>query len=461
MKQYLELLQDVLENGVQKGDRTGVGTRSVFGRQMRFDLSEGFPLVTTKKIHFKSVVHETLWMVSGQTNVQYLKDNGVSIWDEWHRPYSDNRELAFIDARVPTDGCEYSGDFSYAGLNLSESVDRKLIGIWVRMMRRCYDKKHHRYKYYGGKGVTVDINWHDPKVFIEEVKLIPHWNYKLSDWNAFQLDKDYYGARQYGIDTSVWLHESENSMYTKAVKPILVAPIGGDSQIFICMASVARALKIPKSTVHRFVRDMPVNSLKGRNSKFSGWTFSELDSSKLVRLSLIEKGDLGPVYGYQWRKWGGQVDQIADVIEQIKENPNSRRLLVTAWNPMDIYDCALPPCHVMFQFGVTEGKLSCMFTMRSNDVFLGNPFNVAGYALLTHMVAQQCDLEVGELVFSGVDVHLYSNHVEQARLQLSREPRPLPKLLLNKAKSIFDYKYEDFKLEGYDPHPAIRGEVAV
>lgn len=267
MKQYLELLQDVLENGVQKSDRTGVGTRSVFGRQMRFDLSEGFPLVTTKKIHFKSVVHETLWMLSGQTNVEYLKDNGVSIWDEW----------------------------------------------------------------------------------------------------------------------------------------------------------------------------------------------------------ATEDGELGAVYGYQWRNFGGEpfgaysegVDQITDVIEQIKENPNSRRLLVTAWNPMDIYDCALPPCHVMFQFGVTDGKLSCMFTMRSNDVFLGNPFNVAGYALLTHMVAQQCDLEVGELVFSGVDVHLYLNHVEQARLQLEREPKPLPKLLLNKAKSIFDYKYEDFKLEGYDPHPAIRGEIAI
>lgn len=267
MKQYLELLQDVLDNGVQKGDRTGVGTRSVFGRQMRFDLSEGFPLVTTKKIHFKSVVHETLWMLSGQTNVEYLKENGVTIWDEW----------------------------------------------------------------------------------------------------------------------------------------------------------------------------------------------------------ATEDGELGAVYGYQWRNFGGEpfgaysegVDQIQDVVDQIKENPNSRRLLVTAWNPMDIYDCALPPCHVMFQFGVTDGKLNCMFTMRSNDVFLGNPFNVAGYALLTHMVAQQCDLDVGDLVFSGVDVHLYSNLVDQARLQLEREPKPLPKLLLNKAKSIFDYKYEDFKLEGYDAHPAIKGEVAI
>lgn len=269
MKQYLELLHDILYNGVDKGDRTGTGTRSVFGRQLRFDLSEGFPLVTTKKIHVKSVIHELLWMLSGDTNVKYLNDNGVTIWDEW------------------------------------------------------------------------------------------------------------------------------------------------------------------------------ANS---------------------------DTGELGAVYGYQWRNFGGEpfgaysegVDQIQDVIDQIKENPNSRRLLVTAWNPMDIYDCALPPCHIMFQFGVTKGKLSCMFTMRSNDVFLGLPFNLAGYALLTHMVAQQCGLEVGELVYSGVDVHLYHNHGDQARLQLSREPYPLSKLVIKrKPESIFDYKIEDFELVGYQHHPAIKAPVAV
>jgi thymidylate synthase len=269
MKQYLNLLEDVMQNGVQKGDRTGTGTLSVFGRQMRFDLAKGFPLVTTKKIHFKSVVHELLWMLSGETNVKYLTDNGVTIWNEWADP---------------------------------------------------------------------------------------------------------------------------------------------------------------------------------------------------------EDGELGPIYGYQWRNFGGEpfgaysdgVDQITDVIAQIKENPDSRRLVVSAWNPMDIYDAALPPCHVMFQFTVTNGKLNCHFTMRSNDVFLGNPFNVAGYALLTHMVAQQCDLGVGELVYSGVDVHLYLNHLEQAELQLTRTPYPLPQLRIKrKPDSIFDYRVEDFELINYHHHAAIKAPVAV
>lgn len=268
MKQYLELLQDVLQNGVEKGDRTGTGTLSVFGRQMRFDLSKGFPLVTTKKVHFKSVVAELIWLLSGSTNVKWLNENGVTIWDEW---------------------CN-------------------------------------------------------------------------------------------------------------------------------------------------------------------------------------EDGELGAVYGHQWRNFGGEpfgvysegVDQITEVIEEIKRNPNSRRLLVTAWNPMETGYAALPPCHVMFQFGVVDSKLNCMFTMRSNDVFLGLPFNIASYALLTHMVAQQCDLEIGELVYSGIDVHLYKNHIDQAKLQLSREPFPLPKLeIRRKPDSIFDYKIEDFKLDGYKSHPAIKADVSV
>jgi thymidylate synthase len=264
MRQYLDLMQHILDRGVRKNDRTGTGTLSVFGYQMRFDLEAGFPLVTTKKMHLKSIVHELLWFLSGDTNIRYLKDNGVRIWDEW------------ADA----------------------------------------------------------------------------------------------------------------------------------------------------------------------------------------------EGNLGPVYGAQWRSWptpdGGSIDQIKAVVEQIRRNPDSRRLIVSAWNPADVDKQALPPCHVLFQFYVANGRLSCQLYQRSGDVFLGVPFNIASYALLTMMVAQVTGLRPGDFVHTFGDVHLYANHVEQARLQLSREPRALPVMRLNPdVHSIFDFVYDDFTLQNYDPHPHIKAEVAV
>ncbi|KZY96882.1 MULTISPECIES: thymidylate synthase [Thalassolituus] len=264
MKQYLDLMRHVREHGVFKEDRTGTGTYSCFGYQMRFDLSEGFPLVTTKKLHLRSIIHELLWFLSGDTNISYLKENGVSIWDEW----------------------------------------------------------------------------------------------------------------------------------------------------------------------------------------------------------ADEEGNLGPVYGSQWRSWptadGRHVDQISQIVEQIKNNPDSRRLIVSAWNVGEIENMALPPCHAFFQFYVADGKLSCQLYQRSADIFLGVPFNIASYALLLHMMAQQCDLEVGDFVWTGGDVHLYANHLEQTDLQLSREPLALPKLVIaRKPESIFDYKFEDFVIEGYESHPHIKAPVAV
>ncbi|MCB9981394.1 MAG: thymidylate synthase [Rhodospirillales bacterium] len=264
MKQYLDLMRDVLENGTKKEDRTGTGTYSVFGRQMRFDLSEGFPLVTTKKCHLKSIIHELLWFIAGDTNIKYLKDNGVRIWDEW----------------------------------------------------------------------------------------------------------------------------------------------------------------------------------------------------------ADENGDLGPVYGKQWRSWiadnGQKIDQLSNVIEQIKNNPDSRRLLVVAYNPGVVDQMALPPCHAFFQFYVANGKLSCQLYQRSADIFLGVPFNIASYALLTMMIAQVTGLKPGEFIHTFGDAHLYSNHVEQAKEQLSRKPYPLPKMHINEAvTNIFDFKYEDFELVGYESHPHIKAPVAV
>jgi len=264
MKQYLDLMRHVRENGTFKSDRTGTGTYSVFGYQMRFDLADGFPLVTTKKCHLKSIIHELLWFLQGDTNVRYLQENGVRIWDEW----------------------------------------------------------------------------------------------------------------------------------------------------------------------------------------------------------ADENGELGPVYGYQWRNWpapnGESVDQIAKLVEMIKNNPDSRRLIVSAWNPALVDQMALPPCHALFQFYVADGKLSCQLYQRSADIFLGVPFNIASYALLTLMVAQVCDLEPGEFIWSGGDCHLYANHLEQADLQLSREPLPLPTMKLNpQVKDLFGFRFEDFELVGYEAHPHIKAAVAV
>lgn len=264
MKQYQDLLQHILDNGVQKGDRTGTGTLSVFGHQMRFNLADGFPLLTTKKLHLKSIIHELLWFLKGDTNVHYLQENGVRIWNEW----------------------------------------------------------------------------------------------------------------------------------------------------------------------------------------------------------ADENGDLGHIYGYQWRSWpdyhGGHIDQISEVIRQIKENPDSRRILVSAWNVADLDQMNLPPCHLLFQFYVAEGKLSLQLYQRSADTFLGVPFNIASYALLLQMMAQVTGLEAGDFVHTTGDTHLYLNHLDQARLQLPRSPRPLPRMLINPdVKDLFSFRYEDFQLEGYDPWPHIPAKVSV
>ena len=296
MKQYLDLLSTILDEGVVRGDRTGTGTKGVFGYQMRFNLAEGFPLLTTKKVFLKGVIHELLWFLRGDTNIKYLVDNGVHIWDS--------------DA----------------------------------------------FRYYNELCVK-------------------------------------HGVLPVDLDT------------------------------FLAAAGV--------------------------ESPIEGYRF----------------GDLNHVYGYQWRSWpkgnGEVIDQIVSVIETLKTNPTSRRMIVSAWNVADVEDMALPPCHTMFQFFVAEGKLSCQLYQRSADTFLGVPFNIASYALLTMMIAKECGLELGDFVHTLGDAHLYLNHLEQANEQLSREPRALPRMVLNPdVKSIFDYRYEDFTLEGYDPHPAIKAPLS-
>ncbi|MBP7060437.1 MAG: thymidylate synthase [Candidatus Moranbacteria bacterium] len=305
MRQYLDLLNHIETKGVDKNDRTGTGTRSVFGYQMRFDLSEGFPLLTTKKMALRSIIIELLWFLKGDSNLRYLAENNVHIWDEW--PYK--AYLQTTGQAIPASGS-----------------DQWKTGL---------------------------------KAFVEKVKT------------------DEVFAKQYG--------------------------------------------------------------------------------------------ELGPIYGYQWRSWptpnGGHVDQITQVIEQIKRSPDSRRMIVSAWNVSDIEEMAkagLPPCHCLFQFYVANGKLSCQLYQRSCDTFLGVPFNIASYALLTMMVAQVCDLEPGEFVWTGGDVHIYSNHREQVKEQLARTPLPIATMTLNpRVKSIFDFTLEDFTLQNYQSHPAIKAPIAV
>ena len=293
MKQYLELCKTVLEKGTYKDDRTGTGTYSLFGYQTRYNLEEGFPLVTTKKVFLRGIIHELLWFISGNTNIKYLVDNNVHIWDDW----------------------------AYKAYTLSEDF----------------------------KGETMTE-------FADKIK---------------SLD--------------------ENDPFVK------------------------------------------------------------------------KYGELGPVYGRQWRNFNEQgVDQLANLIEQIKTNPNSRRLIISAWNPCEVDKMALPPCHSFMQFYVINNKLSCQLYQRSADIFLGVPFNIASYSLFTMMIAQVCGLEVGEFIHTMGDAHIYKNHVEQIKLQLSREPKKLPKMKINpNVKSIFDFKIDDFELEGYEPWPRIKGEVAV
>ena len=298
MKQYHDLLRRITSEGIVKGDRTGTGTRSVFGHQMRFDLANGFPLLTTKKVFLKGIIHELLWFLAGDTNIKYLVDNGVHIWDN--------------DA----------------------------------------------YRYY----------------------------------------KELCAANN--------------------IEPIAM-------EDFLAASSASAP------------------------SPIDGYAY----------------GDLNHVYGYQWRSWpkpdGSSIDQIRQVIDTIKTNPNSRRMIVSAWNVAEVEDMALPPCHVLFQFYVAEGRLSCQLYQRSADTFLGVPFNIASYALLTIMIAQECELQAGEFVHTLGDTHLYLNHMEQVAEQLSREPRPLPRMLLNPdVKSVFDFRYEDFTLEDYNPYPAIKAPMS-
>ena len=460
MEQYQSLLAHVLNNGTYKPDRTNTGTYSVFGHQMRFDLQKGFPLVTTKKVYWKGVVAELLWFLQGRNDVQWLQERGCNIWNEWMAPWTDNRPVVEVVPRKAVAGGEVLNKVKDVSPTTKE--DKHLSALWRLMLARCYDKTANNYRFYGGAGVTVHPRWHRLSAFLEDVKKLPHWRYKQAEPKKFQLDKDYYGAKQYGPGTCVWLPESENipSFATRVTLP------DGKVRLFSSLKEAAVKLGVSSSSLHRFSQKGILSGLKAKNKKLNGALVEAIGKDVLYRKELIPDGSLGPIYGVQWRSWPngdeGTIDQLSEVLGLLKTDPSSRRMVVSAWNVAQLKDMALMPCHTMFQFYVADGKLSCQLYQRSADVFLGVPFNIASYALLTHLMAQQTGLEVGEFIWTGGDVHLYSNHVEQAQEQLKREPFPLPKLVIkDKAKDLFSYDMDSFELEGYVSHPPIKAPVAV
>lgn len=501
---YNDLLRLILSDGRVKKNRTGIDTIGIFGAQAKFKVNlNAFPILTTKKVWFKGIVHELLWFIKGDTNIKYLVDNDVHIWDEWRQPYGFDRQLVFVN-KINCVYQPYSGNFSWEGYGISGDTNIKLAYIWEKMMRRCYDKNHHRYSLYGECGISVHSDWHNPKTFIEQVKQIPHWYYKQKKWNEFELDKDYYGSKQYGLGTSVWLHTNENNFYSKAVSPIEVVDKDGNKTVYLTANEAAREIGMSMSSFNRILNNGFPQIIKGNNRNFIGWEFKELNfENKVLRMELIPDGELGFVYGRAWRNFEG-VDQLQKVLDKLKSNPDDRRMIVSAWHPYWIDHCALPPCHCLFHFNTEEltaeerhnyaydtldlgdcpdnvtlrteeeemawmdklnipkRRLNLLLYQRSCDTFLGVPFNITSYSLLLAMVAHVTNMIPGTFTHTYGDLHIYTNHMEQVKLQLKREPKPLPALVLNpKIKNLFDFKYEDIKLDGYDSHPAIKAEVAI
>ena len=468
-RQYEDLLADVLKNGEEKKDRTGVGTLSVFGRQLRYDLNNGFPRITTKFVPMKAVKAELLWQIEGSTSEPRLKELGANWWEPWADRDGElgpvygrqMRMVAYTNAvkpwvfnapplcDVPLSGVLYRGEDvnirSVYGVGYYGDADFKdpdynwLVGIWRQMIRRCYDRSCQSYKHYGAKGVHVAESWHSFANFQQDVKGIPNWVMKKEYPRDFSLDKDVlHASNRYGPDTCMWASRDVQHANVSNSNPVLAVTPNGEEIMRTSIGSFERCEGLNISAVHRCVH--------GELKKHHGWhsfRFMETEPGKVLRYN--------------------QVDQLAYVVASLKHDPDSRRHVITLWSPAAIPFQALPPCHgVVIQFYVAGGRLSCQMYQRSADLFLGLPTNIASYSLLTHMLAQQTGYDVGEFIWTGGDCHIYKNHVVAVREQIARNPYPFPELSLKKAPSIFDYQMSDiYASAGYKHHPVIKAPVAV
>lgn len=420
-RQYLQLVTKILLNGVPSKDRTGVGTISVFGERLEFDLQQNFPIVSVKKTNWKAATDEMAWMLRGESSTRTLNSK---IWDEWRgNNYRDMRPVRLVAVRPTIASIKYEGPLSHKA---KEGEDSRLSSTWTSMMRRCYDPNHHRFNLYGAKGVFVCERWHTYSNFESDCRLLPSWDFKEKHWSEFELDKDYYGAGYYGPDSCHWVHTSENNKI--AGNPIKVTNCEGVETIFISPNDAAKATGMSRSCVYRALNQedgVPENS-KGANKAFVGWLFERTSPPDgfLYRYEEPDFGDLGPIYGRQWRHWGQ--DQITQLIHSLRENPGGRRHILSAWNHADVPEMSLAPCHMMAQFYVNQKDktLSCMMTQRSCDVFLGLPFNIVGYAFLTHVLADICGYTVGKLIMSIGDTHIYANHLEAVETLLKQGLQP-------------------------------------
>ena len=468
--QYEHLLHDVLLNGTSRQDRTGVGTRSVFGRQLRYDLSRGFPRITSKYVAMKPVKAELLWQIEGSTSEPRLRELGAGWWAPWADRdgdlgpvYGKQMRLSALVQPVrpwifdppaiepiPLSGIMHRGkDVNLRdtyGVGYYGSADFKapeynwLVNIWRQMIRRCYDKGCKPYRSYGARGVHVDERWHCFANFQADAPKLPDWVLKLEYPDQYSLDKDIlHASNRYGPDTCMWASRTAQDVNRVNSSPVLATTPGGDKVMRPSIGSFARNENLDISAVHRCVRGL----LKTHH----GWS----DFERMVAPE-------GMVLRYN------QVDQLARLIASLKHDPQSRRHIISLWSPAATPFMALPPCHgVVIQCYVSDDqRLSLQVYQRSADIFLGLPTNIASYALLTHMLAQQTDMGVGELIWTGGDCHIYDNHRQAVGRQLAQRIHPFPRLRLKRRGSIDDYRMDDIDAsEGYVHGPVIKASVAV
>ena len=473
MKTYLDMLKFVMENGEEKTDRTGVGTVSVFGYQARFRLSDGFPLLTTKKVHWKWVVEELLWFIRGETNIASLKRRGVGIWDEWITPVHDfgppqSRRPVLWMRRARFDGEMASrSEISEAisGPAHSPPADAETAGlrvVWLKMLKSCH--AHAAAVASGRSGLCR--RWLDFAAFVSDARALPNWSYWRNAPESYVLSSVYMGAGVFSPQTALWLHVEEKEFCDHDDEAFVATSPGGNVYTALSHAHGSCLLNLPERTIAAVLSaDRDKASLLAENN-LSGWKFRPLGRRYEEVLRYARSyGELGPVYGQQWRHWVGAdgvvVDQLAEVIRLLRTQPDSRRIVLSAWNVAELPKMALTPCHALVQFGVSSGKLHCHLYQRSADLFLGVPFNIASYSLLTMMLAMVTGLQPGDFVHSFGDLHIYRNHFNQVHEQLSREPRALPRVALRERKEINDFTASDCVLMDYDPHPTISAPVAV